>query len=106
MVQLNWSEWARRDMEETFRFNNALSPKMAIACSEELIKAGDRLRQMPEMGSVEPALEHLNRNYRYVPVLRRYKLVYLYENGVCSILMIWDCRQNPIQLKYSDRFNH
>lgn len=104
MVQLIWSEPAQLDMEEIFRFNNALSPKMAIACAEELIKAGDRLKQMPEMGPVEPTFEHLKRNYRYVLVLRRYKLVYLYENGVCSILMVWDCRRNPEQLKGSPRF--
>lgn len=32
------------------------------------------------------------------------ELIYLYENDVCSILMVWDCRQNPNSLTDSDRF--
>ena len=56
------------------------------------------------MGPSEPMLKHLKRNYRYVLVLSRYKLVYLYENNVCSILMVWDCKRNPKDLKKSERF--
>ena len=104
MVQLIWSKEARQDLEEIFRYNSTLSLKVAMTYSEELLKAGERLKQMPEMGPKEPYLEQLNRNYRYVLVLHTYKLIYLYENNVCSILMVWDCRQNPILLKSNDRF--
>ena len=104
MVQLNWTEEARGDLAEIFRYYNLLSPKVAISYSEEFMKAGDRLEQMPEMGPKEPMLKRLKRNYRYVLVLNRYKLVYLYENNVCSILMVWDCKRNPKDLKNSERF--
>ena len=56
------------------------------------------------MGPLEPSLEHLERNYRYVLVQHRYKMIYLFENEVCSILMIWDCKKNPKLLLNSDRF--
>ena len=59
---------------------------------------------MPEMGPREPLLEKYDRNYRYVIVQRRYKLIYLYENQTCFILMVWDCRRNPKQLEGSARF--
>lgn len=101
---LEWTEQARQDLEEIFQYYDTLSHKVAILYSEELLKAGDRLRRMPEMGPKEPELEHLKRNYRYVLVLRTYKLIYLYENEVCSILMVWDCRQNPKLMRDSDRF--
>lgn len=104
MVQVIWTNQARHDLEEIFHYYNTLSQEVAINYAEELIKAGDRLKMMPEMGSKEPMLEHLNRNYRYVLVVRRYKLVYLYENDSCTILMIWDCKRNPIYLKNSKRF--
>ena len=104
MAQLNWSELARRDMEEIIRYYESLSHKTALFYSEELLNAGDRLMLMPEMGPKEPLLERYHRNYRYVLVLRRYKLIYLYEKDVCSVLMVWDCRQNPKRLKNSDRF--
>lgn len=104
MVQLIWSKEARQDLEEIFRYYSTLSFKVAMSYSEELLKAGERLKQLPEMGPKEPNLEHLNRNYRYVLVVRTYKLIYLYENNVCSILMVWDCRQNPNFMKVSERF--
>lgn len=102
---LEWTESARQDLEEIFQYYGSLSHKVAMSYMEELLKAGDRLEQMPEMGPKEPELEHLNRNYRFVLVLRTYKLIYLFENEVCSILMVWDCRQNPKALKDSDRFH-
>ena len=104
MVQLNWSEQARHDMEEIIRYYENQSHKAALFYSEELLNAGDRLMLMPEMGPKEPLLRRYHRNYRYVLVQRRYKLIYLYEKETCSILMVWDCRQNPQLLKNSDRF--
>ena len=101
---MNWSELARRDMEEILGYYESFSHKTAEFYSEELLNAGDRLMQMPEMGPKEPLLEQYNRNYRYVLVQRRYKLIYLYENETCSVLMVWDCRQNPQALENSDRF--
>ena len=101
---LDWTEPARKDLEGIFRYYDAISHKVAITYSEELLKAGDRLKTMPEMGPKEPELEHLKRNYRNVLVLRTYKLIYLYENDVCSILMVWDCRQNPKLMRDSKRF--
>ena len=93
MVPLIWTEPARNDLESVFGYFNAISTKVAIHYSEEFIKAGDRLKIFPEMGPLEPSLEHLERNYRYV-----------FENEVCSILIIWDCKKNPKLLLYSDRF--
>ncbi len=104
MVPLIWTEPARNDLESIFGYFNAISTKVAIHYSEEFIKAGDRLKIFPEMGPLEPSLEHLERNYRYVLVQHRYKMIYLFENEVCSILIIWDCKKNPKLLLYSDRF--
>lgn len=104
MVQVTWTDQARHDLEEIFRYYNTLSHEVAINYAEEIINAGNRLEMIPEMGPKEPLLDHLNRNYRYVLVLRRYKLVYLYDNNTCFILMVWDCRRNPKNLKNSKRF--
>ena len=104
MAQLNWSEPARRDLEEIIRYYESLSHKTALFYSEEILNAGDRLMLMPEMGPKEPLLKHYKRNYRYVLVQCRYKLIYFYEKETCSILMVWDYRQNSKRLKKSDRF--
>ncbi len=105
MVKVILTPLAIEDVENIFQSLDVFSHRAAQTLKNETIAAARRLKQMPEMGPVEPTLEHLNRNYRYVLVLRRYKLVYLYENGVCSILMVWDCRKNPAQLKGSSRFD-
>lgn len=105
MVKVIWTPSAIEDAESIYRYYDSLSHSAAKKLMKEMLDATRRLKQMPEMGPKEPNLEQLNRNYRYVLVLRRYKLVYLYENNVCSILMVWDCRQNPILLKQSERFS-
>ena len=104
MVQLIWTEQAQLDLEEIFRYYDTFSRKIAISYLEDIIKAGDFLEFFPEMGQKEPVLNHLGRNYRYMLVLRRYKLIYLFEDNICSILMIWDCKKNPELLENSDRF--
>ena len=104
MVQLIWTTEAYQDLKEIFSYFDALSHEVAIKYTEELLSVGDRLLLMPEMGQKEPMLAKLNRNYRYVLVQRRYKVIYLYEDEVCSILMIWDCNRNPIEMINSDRF--
>ena len=104
MVKVILTPTATEDAESIFRYLDAFSHRAAQTLKNEIVAAARRLKQMPEMGPKEPNLEHLERNYRYVLVLRRYKLIYLYEKEVCSILMVWDCRQNPKLLKDSDRF--
>jgi plasmid stabilization system protein ParE len=104
MVQVIWTTPAQQDMAELFRHYDALSHKTAAHYMEEFLEAAVNLTQMPEAGPKEPMLAHHKRNYRYLVVLRRYKLIYLYENSTCFILMIWDCRRNPKTLKTDNRF--
>ena len=98
MVKVVWTSSARQDVEAIFRYYDGFSHSFAKRLMEEFLDAARRLMPM------EPLLEQYNRNYRYIVVIRRYKLIYLYENETCSILMAWDCRQNPNSLKNSDRF--
>lgn len=105
MVKVDLTPSAIEDAERIFRYLDTFSHPAAQTLKKEIVAAAKRLRKMPEMGPKEPVLEEFNRNYRYILVLRRFKLIYLFEKEVCSILMVWDCRQNPKALKGSDRFN-
>ena len=105
MVKVIVTPSAIKDAKDIFNYYEAKSSySTAHKMLQEIIAHVRRLELMPEMGPKEPLLEILNRNYRYVLVLRRYKLVYLYENNICSILMVWDCRRNPKSLKSDKRF--
>ena len=105
MVQVIWTPLAQEDVHNIFDYYNGISSRVAQAVVEEIFDAANRLETMPEMGAREQVFAHLNREYRYLVVLRRYKLIYLYENHACSILMVWDCRRNPELLKNSERFS-
>lgn len=105
MVKVIVTPSAIKDAREIFGHYEACSSQsFAKKLLKEFIAYARRLETMPEMGPKEPLLKRYHRNYRYVLVQRRYKLVYLYEKETCSILMVWDCRKNPKQLKKSDRF--
>lgn len=105
MVKVLVTPAAIEDAKAIFSYFDACSShSFSKRLLNEFIAYGRRLEQMPEMGPVEPLLAHLGKNYRYVLVFRRYKLIYCYEKETCSILMVWDCRQNPKQLKNSERF--
>ena len=96
---------AIRDAKEIFGYYESCSSYgFARKLLKEFIAYARRLEQMPEIGPKETLLKRYDKNYRYVLVKRRYKLIYLYEKETCSILMVWDCRQNPQLLKNSDRF--
>ncbi len=41
MVQLNWTAPARQDLQDIFRYYDALSHEVATSYAEELLKAGD-----------------------------------------------------------------
>ena len=105
MVKVIITPSAIKDAKDIFNYYEAKSSyNTAHKMLQEIIASVRRLELMPEMGPKEPSLEIKNRNYRYVIVLHRYKLVYLYENNICSILMVWDCKRNPKDLKGSSRF--
>ena len=75
------------------------SAEVAARILLDLQNAPDILASFPEAGSEEKGFSHLSSNLRYLVVRKNYKIIYLYENNICSILAIWDVRQNPEQLQ-------
>lgn len=104
MGQIVWTELARSDIESIFHYYETISSLLAETIVDEIFESVDYLKKMPEIGAKEPLFSDLDRNYRYLVVLRRYKLIYLYENNICYILMVWDCRNNPELLRKRERF--
>ena len=103
MVQVIWTPLAQEDVANLFRYYEQFSNRFAQRFVDEILRRADMLEMMPEMGASEPLFEHLNRNYRYLLVFKRFKIVYLYEQDRCYILMVWDCKNNPELLRNSER---
>lgn len=104
MVKVILTPLAQTDADNMFRYYEEFSYNSAQRLMKEIVNVAHRLEQFPEMGQKEPLLTHLERNYRYVLVFRRYKIIYLFENDVCSIMMVWNCREDPKDLLRSNRF--
>ncbi len=75
------------------------SAEVAARILLDLQNAPDILSSYPEVGSKERSFPNLSSNLRYLVVRKHYKIIYLYENDICSILAIWDVRQDPEQLQ-------
>ena len=104
MAQIIWTELARSDVESIFQYYETISSLLAETIIDEIFDSVEYLKKMPELGAKEPLFSHLGRNYRYLVVRERYKLMYLYENNKCYILMVWDCRNNPELLAKREMF--
>lgn len=89
MVQIIWTPLAQEDVASVFRYYDKFSNRFAQQIVEEIFHLANGLETMPEMGALEPLLEHLGRNYRYLLIFRRYKLIYLFEHETCYMLMLW-----------------
>ena len=100
MAQIIWTELARIDIENIFHYYETISSLLAETIVYEIFDSVYYLKKMPEIGAKEPLFSHLRRNYRYLVVRKRYKLIYLYENNK-FILMVWDCINNPELLRKS-----
>ena len=89
MVQIIWTPLAQEDVASVFRYYDKFSNRFAQQIVEEIFHLANGLETMPEMGALEPLLEHLGRNYRYLLIFRRYKLIYLFEHETCYMLTLW-----------------
>lgn len=101
MVKVIVLPLAKKDLQQicqhltmkTFSFGNSRKLKKGIQ------EATHRLKTFPKSGMKEPMLENKEIEFRYIVVLKHYKLIYYLKHDVCFIASIWDCRNNPELLK-------
>lgn len=94
-----WSDKAVRALELIHAFialDSEIAAKKVIA---GIVASVDHLISFPLAGSIEPRLEKLYYEYRYV-VYRHYKVIYRLESDATIIIvLVFDTRQNPTKLK-------
>ena len=99
MVQVNWTVEAQEDVFRIFQYWTQISYPYAQDLMEGIFASTDLLEENPQMGSRETLFDNLEYEYRFLVVHKRYKVIYLYQNNVCDILLVWDCYRNPQLLK-------
>ncbi|MCQ2324856.1 MAG: type II toxin-antitoxin system RelE/ParE family toxin [Paludibacteraceae bacterium] len=99
MVQVNWTLEAQQDVSLIFQYWVQFSYQYAQDLMEQFFSSTDLLETTPQIGSIETLFEDYEHEYRYLVINKRYKIVYLYQNNICDILLVWDCYRNPQLLK-------
>ncbi|MCQ2324335.1 MAG: type II toxin-antitoxin system RelE/ParE family toxin [Paludibacteraceae bacterium] len=100
MAVIIWQDAAICHLKAIYEYyrDNA-SAEVAAHILLDIQNAPDILASFPEIGSKEDSFRNLSTHLRYLVVRKHYKIIYLYENNICSILAIWDVRQNPAMLQ-------
>lgn len=55
----------------------------------------EKLKDFPQMGSIDLLLEDEPLAYRSLVITKIYKVVYYVDSDIIYISDIWDCRQDP-----------
>lgn len=99
MAQVIWQESAIAHLQSIYHYYyEHTSEAVAARILIDLQNAPDVLESFPYSGSEETSFSHLSTTYYYLVVRKRYKIIYMVEDNICSILAIWDVRKNPDML--------
>ncbi|WP_416340540.1 type II toxin-antitoxin system RelE/ParE family toxin [Proteiniphilum sp.] len=84
-----------------YDFYYSKSERAANKIITDIYNATLLLSQQPFMAPIEPALKDLPKTYRSMVVRQLFKLIYRVdeEKQEVIIMTIWDCRQNPKNLR-------
>ena len=94
-----WTDSAIEELQQLhdYLFSVAGS-KVADKCISTIVDRTLHLEKNPRSGQAEDLLQHRKEEIRYL-VEGNYKIVYLIDQNTIFIAAIFDCRQNPLQLK-------
>ena len=103
MALIKWHSKAKEHLRLIFDYyyRNA-SANVALSAAETIMGSVDQLEEFPLLGKKDTLFSTADTQYYFLVVKwrrRTYKIYYLYENDICSILAIWDCSMNPGKLK-------
>lgn len=71
------------------------SEQAAINLYNEFLDEIDRLKDFPNIASIESMLSEEPQLFRSLVVRHNYKVIYFQEGNTIFIAAIWDCRQDP-----------
>lgn len=98
-MKIIWSLEAVSDLDSIYGFYFEKSPLAASNIYNTIVDEVEVLAQFPQIAAVEELLADLPHTFRSLVVLKKYKIVYRVEKSRVIIDKVWDCRQNPDNLK-------
>ncbi|MDR2206035.1 MAG: type II toxin-antitoxin system RelE/ParE family toxin [Flavobacteriaceae bacterium] len=94
-MKIIWTDFAIENLKDIFYYHSAnVGKKVAHKIRKQILKSTEQLTNHPESGQIEPNLENLKQNHRYL-VSGNYKVIYKIVDNQIIIVDIFDTRQNP-----------
>lgn len=98
-----WSDSAIEEIRNIYEYYySKASKRVADKITNSIVDKTIMLEITPRMGQKEELLAHFKQEIRYL-VQGNYKIVYLIEENIVSIATVFDCRQDPINLKIKSK---
>ena len=101
MALIEWHKNAWRLFNEHVDYaHHEFGKKTGDRWLKEMASIDSRLRLFPESFTPEPLLKDRCNAYRFCHIMKRFKIIYYYEDSVDTvhIVDIWDTMQNPATL--------
>lgn len=98
-MEIIWTDFAVSNLKSIYDyFLEEANRKVANKIRDNIFKETKRLIKQPESGQVEPYLDSLKHEYRYL-VSGNYKIIYRINGKRILINDVFDTRQRPDKMK-------
>jgi len=98
-MKLLFAPEALEDMENIYRYYAKRNERYAAELYNQFISDAEYLQNFPFIAQKEQLLEEYPEEYRSLVVGHYYKLVYFVENDTVNVVSVFDCRQNPENIR-------
>jgi plasmid stabilization system protein ParE len=99
-MKLDWSQEAIDNLNSVYDYYFIKSPTIARHIYNSIIDETERLLVNPLIGAVITELSDKKVKFRALVVVHGiFKIIYIVQGDNIYIYRIWDCRQNPKNLK-------
>ena len=97
-MEISWTQTALKQFEKAVkRSRREFGDLVADNFAAEVINTIRPLKDHPQMGPVEPLLEHKKFEYRFL-LVKRYKILYRLTREKIYIIRLFHTSQNPDKL--------
>lgn len=98
-MRIEWSDLAVRQLRSIYDyFYVKASPTIAKSLTNKTVGKVSILEESPYIGQKEELLIDYSEDFRYL-VEGNYKIIYWIQEQTITIATVFDCRQNPVQMK-------
>ncbi len=95
-MKIKWTPLARQHLRKTLNYVLIHSGSQGHAhLADKVIEWQQTLKEMPEVGALEPLLQQRSIPYRSIVINKLNKLIYYIENETIIVADFWDTRREP-----------